>query len=357
MANIIIKNVGPNKMDVIKEYNSLMNVGLKEAKEAVDRLAEGNEIVISMEGADKERINYVIKRFTDIGADVYEDRKNSFAKAIENAEEKPVDDIEGVISERKEFGESELNKVPYKESINKGILDRETTMKKLIDAGKVAKMIEELSVGKSRVSLEINQQKSEAEKIRQYVPKNNRLWIGPIIITGISCGLLLIVGIIWYLSSSKKYKATYLQEHAEENNRNAEKYIAENVAPLEAELNDINNRISELYESGKVAEAVDFVGEDMFSYGCIEDLYDLIKSRRADNLKEALNLYDDSVHKARMEEMQAAIQNASEVAAAETAKQTALAKDIAKSTHQAATAAKATAYHTRRIDRNTRRFR
>jgi len=75
--------------------------------------------------------------------------------------------------------------------------------------------------------------------------------------------------------------------------------------------------------------------------------------QKADNLKEALNLYDDTMHKARMEEMQAAIQNASEIAAVEAAKQTALTKDIAKNTHQAATAAKATAYHTRQIDKNT----
>ena len=106
-----------------------------------------------------------------------------------------------------------------------------------------------------------------------------------------------------------------------------------------------------------MAEAIDFVGEDLFAYECIEDLYNLIKSRRADNLKEALNLYDDTLHKARMEEMQAAIQNASEIAASESVKQTAYSKEIAKSSHQAATAAKATAYHTRKIDKNTRRFR
>jgi transcriptional regulator with GAF, ATPase, and Fis domain len=58
-----------------------------------------------------------------------------------------------------------------------------------------------------------------------------------------------------------------------------------------------------------------------------------------------------------MEEMQAAIKNASELSAEEAAKQTALAQAIEKNSHQAATAAKATAYHTRQIDKNTRRFR
>jgi len=77
-----------------------------------------------------------------------------------------------------------------------------------------------------------------------------------------------------------------------------------------------------------------------------------------------LNLYDDVQHKARMEEMQAAIQNASEVSAAEAVKQTAYSKEIAKSSHEAATAAKVNAYHigkiarnTRQIAKNTRKFR
>ena len=57
-----------------------------------------------------------------------------------------------------------------------------------------------------------------------------------------------------------------------------------------------------------------------------------------------------------MEEMQQAIQNASEVAAAESVKQTAYSKDIAKSSHQAATAAKATAFHTHQAARNTKKI-
>jgi hypothetical protein len=73
-------------------------------------------------------------------------------------------------------------------------------------------------------------------------------------------------------------------------------------------------------------------------------------------LKEALNKYDDTQYKARMEEMQASIKNASEVTAKEAVKQTEYSRDIAKSTHQTATAAKATAYHTRKIDKNTRKI-
>jgi len=53
-----------------------------------------------------------------------------------------------------------------------------------------------------------------------------------------------------------------------------------------------------------------------------------------------------------MEGMQAAIQNAAEIQAVEIAKQTAYSKEIAKNTHKTATAAQASAYHTRQIDKN-----
>lgn len=355
MSNIIIKSAGNDKEKVIAEYKLRSLLSLEEAKNAVDGLEEGKEIVIPMEGVSQELIDRVIKRFTDIGAWAYEEKlkieENSFAKAMK-----------GTV-ERKDSEKTELGNGEHKTVANAGTLDRETTMQKLIEVGKVAKKLEELSVAKGRVTSDIIYHKRQVEEIRHYVSKNPRLWIGPIILifmtaqTFVLLPVGVIIGIIWYLLMSKKYKEKYLQEHAEENNSNAEKYIAENIAPLEAELEDVYNQISDLHESGKVAEAVDFVGEDMFAYGCIEDLYNLIKSRKADNLKEALNLYDDSMYKARMEEMQLAIQNASEVAAIEAAKQTALTKDIAKNTHQTATAARATAYHTRWVEKNTRQFR
>ena len=55
--------------------------------------------------------------------------------------------------------------------------------------------------------------------------------------------------------------------------------------------------------------------------------------------------------------MQAAIQNASEIQATEAAKQTAYQKDMANSARKTATAARISAYNTRQIDKNTRKFR
>lgn len=169
-------------------------------------------------------------------------------------------------------------------------------------------------------------------------------------------GAVILGGLAYFIVRAIVTPAD-LREHEEENNANADDYIRQNVEPLQIRLEEVYTLRNNLNDSGKITWAIDVVGRDMFYSACISDLYNLIKSRRADSLKEALNKYDDEQHKAHMEEMQRAIQNASEVTAAESVKQTAYSKDIAKSAHQTATASKAAAYHTRQTARNTRRFR
>lgn len=371
MADVILKKVGPNKVKVISAFRSATGKGLKESKDAVDAVESGEEVIIPMENADQALIDDVIKSFTDIGALAYENknkkRGNAFAQAV-NALEPERESAEEAFDEPRKSTEHDTEQnAAVTRTANVGTLGREETLQRLAEIGKTAKQLEELSVSKGKIISQISQQKKEAEKIRAYVPPKKGLWTGPLLLMAVSLvGSLflfvlvifgVIAGLIWHSASAKKYRKEYLEEHAAENNQNAEAYIAENVVPLEKQLENTERELAELYDSGRVAEAIDFVGEDLFSYGCIEDLYNLIKSRRADSLKEALNLYDDAQHKARMEEMQMAIQNASEVTAAESAKQTAYSQQIAKTSQQAATAARATAYHTRKIDKNTRRFR
>lgn len=83
MANIIIKRMGNNKVKVIEIYRKVTNTGLAEAKQVVDELQNGKEIVISLDDTEQFVIDDVIRQFTEVGAYAYEDRykgiKNSFA--------------------------------------------------------------------------------------------------------------------------------------------------------------------------------------------------------------------------------------------------------------------------------------
>jgi len=79
---------------------------------------------------------------------------------------------------------------------------------------------------------------------------------------------------------------------------------------------------------------MDVIGEELFYSFCIADLYDLVKARRADNLKEALNKYDDEKYKARMQEMQQATQHAAEISAQEARRHSQQLESIERDTAQ-----------------------
>jgi large subunit ribosomal protein L7/L12 len=63
--NVILKEVGANKINVIKAVREVTSLGLKEAKDLVD----GAPKVIK-EGVNKEEAEAIKKKFTDAGATV-----------------------------------------------------------------------------------------------------------------------------------------------------------------------------------------------------------------------------------------------------------------------------------------------
>ncbi|MCS7204664.1 MAG: 50S ribosomal protein L7/L12 [Leptospiraceae bacterium] len=63
--NLVLKSVGEKKVDVIKIVREITGLGLKEAKELVEK---GNQVV--KEGLDKNQAEELKKKFTDVGATV-----------------------------------------------------------------------------------------------------------------------------------------------------------------------------------------------------------------------------------------------------------------------------------------------
>lgn len=345
---LFLKQVGPNKVSVVKVYRNVTGVGLKEAMDAVDRVAISPVEISPLRtetGAEQ-----IINKFLEVGAKVEE---------IHN--ENLVDEFDKAVSIRHE-PEDDQSFVQKKCNINEETDGREEILKNLVEAGKTAKTLQSLTNEKENLVYKIATSKKEAEEIRCQISAEakKKMWILPIIVCVLFVwfwGIGLILAVILYFVRKKKILVKDLELHKEENERKAQAYIEENVEPLEIRKREVEEELSELKASGKIEQAIDYVGKDMFEYPKIAELYNLVKSRRADSLKEALNLYDSVQHNMRMEDMQAAIQNAAEVQAIETAKQTAYSKEIAKNTHKTATAAQASAYHTRQIDKNTRRFR
>ena len=159
------------------------------------------------------------------------------------------------------------------------------------------------------------------------------------------------------LTRLPKGQKVRIQAHAAEHDIRARSYLSEHVTPLQNQLAEVRGRQNTIVRDGRMEWAIDVISKDLFYSGCIDDISNLIRSRRADSLKEALNKYDDTQHRERIEAMQQSIQNATELAAVEATKQTARLEQIEKNSHEAASAAKMNAAINYGTYKNTRRLR
>ena len=370
---VVLESIGTEKVQVIKVVREATGWGLKEAKDFVDSVEQNGPQILS--NVRDEKKNTVMDEFLEAGAvarsdwegdefmnDMVENessKSNMFVEKMEDNLETNSEEAGSYLSTGQVTGEQYKPIVP---SNMVSRLDRENTLKVLLEVGKIAKESEDYDSEIAELTKQKNEQTKMADGLRKRVSKGAKtiIWLvtlGTTLIGFLAGGITALLGIVAYIVMNLTVKKLDLKKHSIENNAKADAYLAENVTPLQTRLDEVYALREELYRGGKRDWAVDVVGKDLFYSGCIHDLYNIIKSRRADNLKEALNKYDDAQHQARMEEMQSAIQNASEIAATEAVKQTAYTQAIEKNTHQAATAAKATAYHTRQIDKNTRQSR
>ena len=386
---IILKEVGPNKVKVVRICRELTGMSLKDAKDAVDFAPSVLEVqddraaikaleevgaVAVYNGKPQVRpsASYVEKYIGDYEestaqneASEGESTKEVYRTVPEVAKETFNETEQTVEDGRKEEnrGETELSLNQDSEFCmvdpdSVSSLDRRSLLTVLDNIKEITLKIDNYYDQIVECSNDIDKAKKHAESIRNEVSRWVYItsiiitialciifscfmaYLGPIV--GIPCGILIHKNLIKSIDKMKNQK---------NRDARADKYLSDNLPQLQAKIAEANEGIAAVDASPEGNWAVDIVGSDLFNSESISELIEIVRSRRADTLKEALNKYDSEKHTNRMEEIQRAIQNASELAAIESVKQTAYAKETAESTHQAATAAKATAYHTRRMSR------
>ena len=351
MEKLLITSIGPNKAKVLKVLYEATGWGLKESKDFLDAIEKNG--AKSIDSLDDYKLEMLAKGLESEGAVV------SFI-----SDEPPESSTNDTSQDGKGYYETiekNMKTIEFKPIANANSvshLGREDTMKVLAEVERIAKDSEAINSAIVRLEKEKDKYTSFADSYRNRVSAgaNAIIWTVTIIaaLVGLVGGFLCIVtGLSAFIIMNLTVKKADLKRHAEKNNAYADEYLHSRIDPINEELEGLYTKRQGLIEPVKWAK--DIVGRDMFYSGCVSDLYNIVKSRRADNLKEALNKYDETQFRARVEETQASIKNASEVAALESAKQTELAKKIEHNTHQAATAAQAAAYHTRQIQKNTRR--
>lgn len=168
----------------------------------------------------------------------------------------------------------------------------------------------------------IEEKEKEAASARTELPGWAKFWC----ILGFICGIF--PGVIWYIIFSYYYEkhpteeglkkqATLLQEaeamkqklendkaRLERLNTSLEADIDEQKRSLEAEQNKLALEIQGYVMLPEVSWALNALSEDYMDYSIIEQLVKYLQGGRADNLKEAINLFEEELHRGRLENIQ-----------------------------------------------------
>jgi len=336
MKNLILKSIGGNKEQFVKLLQDTVGINQTEAVNIADSIVGGGSYTIfDIPDMDTQEL---IHDFGQIGADVEESYPDVASGPVEN----PYVPI---------YSADEIHK-----------LDRQETLQLLDEVRRIAGDYEQCNDEIIRLNAEITAEQQKGEMLPKPLSieakqKVRKIVIIAAVVSAVSFLVFaipaIIVAVFMYMSIRNKD----LQAHAAEHDARIRAYLSEHITPLKTQLAEVRGRQNIIIRDGRLEWALDVIGKDLFYSGCIDDISNLIRSRRADSLKEALNKYDDTQHKERIEAMQQSIQNATELAAVEAVKQTARLKQIEKNSHEAASAAKLNAAINYGTYRNTRRFR
>ena len=104
----------------------------------------------------------------------------------------------------------------------------------------------------------------------------------------------------------------------------AQEYIAPKRALLEKQLQEINDYLN----TEECQWAGNALPKKYFTYPTIQAIIQYLQSCRAETLKEALNLYEEEIHRQKMEDMQQQIVQSTAQTAGEVNRQTSLLADL-----------------------------
>ena len=168
----------------------------------------------------------------------------------------------------------------------------------------------------------IEQKEKEAKTARTEWPGWATFWFVLGLIYGIIPGIVLFVCFDNYYKKNPtekglKKQATLLQEaeamkqklendkaRLERLNTSLEADIDEQKRSLEAEQNKLALEIQGYVMQPEISWALNALSEDYMDYAIIEQLVKYLQAGRADNLKEAINLFEEELHRGRLENIQ-----------------------------------------------------
>ena len=117
-------------------------------------------------------------------------------------------------------------------------------------------------------------------------------------------------------------------------------FANEHIAPKQALLNQQLQDINEYLNTDACQWAGNALPEKYFPYPAIQTIIQYLQSCRADTLKEAINLYEEELHRMKMEDMQQQIVQSTAQTANEVNRQSSLLSDLQKTAKDTNTSVK-----------------
>lgn len=267
LADVILVNAGDFKINVIKIVREVTGLGLKEAKDLVDGAPKPVKEKISETDANALKV-----KLEEAGAIVKV--KYSDYAVFYHSEEPGIS---------KETGTIERN-----------------LLEELYSARKIMTAISECQ---EKIDTMLNQIEEVKKKVENINTPNG---CGCLIVIVIS--LLGLAGGIWgsvicFVVTFLIYLVLDAAIFEKPREEKADRYYKENVAPLLKKSEGLVKRLESLWNSDASIEAQKLIPPDYYSISAVNWLIKTIENRRADTFKEAINLYEDMLHKERVENM------------------------------------------------------
>lgn len=185
-------------------------------------------------------------------------------------------------------------------------MNREELLAELKHVQQVLSRIDEL--GKRSIELERKNYhaRKELEKISLPLTADMSLYIVGLgmlgLLIGAFVGSLFLGAVVGLIAGYGVAKTVNDSKHKTELDKMKKKYTEENIKPIEQKLQKAIADNKAYLESEEVANAKISTGEKYFSQEVVTKWIEYIESHRTDSLKETVNLYEEELHRQRIEE-------------------------------------------------------
>ena len=314
---IVLKRIeGCEYVQIVKVVKDFAKLDLKTAKDYVDALRDGKEVLLEVENKIE-----AIRELENIGVVV---EFNEEKKVVNKEEIEALGDI------------SKMGRVE--------LLDRLKKISEILVT--IGEKIREIDILNSTIEKE----KKEAERIGNALSeKMSNIFIICLIVSALS-GLLyadrnhiFAMLIFGGLGGWASYGVLNFLDGKEESREKMNEYIKTNIDPLYEKIVQIDSELNEVLNDNITIWAINSLQDQYFDLRVVSDLITYVSCRRADSLKEAINLYEEEKHRNRMEEIQNSILETTEQNLAVSQAQMESLQAIERNTKSAARTAKVNA--------------